>query len=65
MGRPRWHGGAGGGSNPFEGFGGAGGQNITFDFGDMGLGDIFSQFFGGGTRAAVRQEANGKPAAMM
>ena len=42
-------GGAGGGGNPFEGFGGAGGQNVHFDFGDMGVGDIFSQFFGGGT----------------
>jgi len=45
-------GGAAGGSNPFEGFGGfggAGGQNINFDFGDLGLGDIFSSFFGGGT----------------
>ena len=39
---------AGGGfsGNPFEGFGGFGGQNINFDFGG-GLGDIFSQFFGG------------------
>ena len=38
-------GGAGGG-NPFEGFGG--GQNFNFDFGGGDLGDIFSQFFGGG-----------------
>lgn len=39
--------GGGGGGNPFEGFGGFGnGQNVNFDFGD-GLGDIFSQFFGG------------------
>ena len=36
------------GSNPFEGFGGFNGQNINFDFGDGGLGDIFGQFFGGG-----------------
>ncbi len=36
--------GAGAGS-PFEGFGGQG-QNIHFDFGDLGLGDIFSSFFG-------------------
>jgi molecular chaperone DnaJ len=36
----------GGGGNPFEGFGGAQGQ--SFDFGDMGLGDIFNSFFGGG-----------------
>lgn len=34
------------GSN--AGFGGFGnGQNINFDFGDLGLGDIFSSFFGG------------------
>ena len=38
----------GGGGNPFEGFGGGyGGQNVHFDFGDGGLGDIFGQFFGG------------------
>lgn len=36
------------GGNPFEGFGGFQGQNINFDFGDGGLGDIFGQFFGGG-----------------
>ena len=46
-------GGNGGGpaGNPYEGFGGFGGsnsQNINFDFGDGGLGDIFGQFFGGG-----------------
>lgn len=41
-------GGNGGGGNPFEGFSGFGGQNVNFDFGDGGLGDIFSQFFGGG-----------------
>lgn len=38
----------GGGGNPFEGFQGFGGQNVNFDFGDGGLGDIFGQFFGGG-----------------
>src|SRR3990167_2712170 len=32
--------------NPFAGFGGQG-QNINFDFGDLGLGDIFNSFFGG------------------
>ncbi|HUY85403.1 MAG TPA: molecular chaperone DnaJ [Candidatus Dormibacteraeota bacterium] len=43
------HAGVGGnGGNPFAGFGGAGGQNVNFDFGDLGLGDIFSSFFGGG-----------------
>ncbi len=35
----------GGGGNPFGGFNG---QNVNFDFGDGGFGDIFSQFFGGG-----------------
>ncbi len=35
------------GGNPFGGgYGGFNGQNVHFDFGD-GLGDIFSQFFGG------------------
>jgi len=41
----------GAGGNPFgggfNGFGGQG-QNINFDFGDLGLGDIFGSFFGGG-----------------
>jgi len=39
-------GGAGGGGNPFGGQGQ--GQEMHFDFGDLGLGDIFSSFFGGG-----------------
>jgi molecular chaperone DnaJ len=34
--------------NPFSGFGGAGAQDFNFDFGDLGLGDIFGSFFGGG-----------------
>lgn len=44
-------GGASSGSNPFEGFGGFGdgGQEMHFDFGDLGLGDIFGSFFGGGS----------------
>jgi molecular chaperone DnaJ len=46
------HEGVGGaGGNPFGGAGGFqgfGGQNVNFDFGDLGLGDIFSSFFGGG-----------------
>ncbi len=33
------------GGNPFEGFNG---QNVNFDFGDGGFGDIFGSFFGGG-----------------
>src|SRR3989344_2822476 len=32
--------------DPFAGFSGQG-QNVNFDFGDLGLGDIFSSFFGG------------------
>jgi molecular chaperone DnaJ len=44
------HAGIGGnGGSPFGGgYGGGQGQNINFDFGDLGLGDIFSSFFGGG-----------------
>ena len=43
------HAGVGNG-NGYGGFGGFGGgaQNVNFDFGDLGLGDIFSSFFGGG-----------------
>src|ERR1700754_874345 len=34
--------------NPFAGGGfGGQGQNMNFDFGDLGLGDIFGSFFGG------------------
>jgi len=41
--------GSAGGASGFGGydFGGFQSQNISFDFGDMGLGDIFSSFFGG------------------
>lgn len=38
----------------FGGFGGAQGQNINFDFGDLGLGDIFGSFFGGGQQQSRR-----------
>jgi molecular chaperone DnaJ len=42
-------GGATGGAGGFGDFGGFGnGQEMHFDFGDLGLGDIFSSFFGGG-----------------
>jgi molecular chaperone DnaJ len=53
-------GGAGGGGNPYEGFGGFGnGQN--FDFGDLGLGDIFESFFGGGgQRGGAGRQARGR-----
>lgn len=53
----------GGGGNPFEGFsgfGGAQGQNINFDFGDLGLGDIFGSFFGGGRAGGSRQATRGR-----
>jgi molecular chaperone DnaJ len=49
-------GGAAGGGNPFGGGGNPfGGQNVNFDFGDLGLGDIFENFFGGGQRGGQRQ----------
>lgn len=49
--------GGNGGGSPFGGFGGGQGQEVHFDFGDMGLGDIFSSFFGGsgGSQAQQRQ----------
>lgn len=53
-------GGAAGGGNPFEGFGGAGGQNVNFDFGDLGLGDIFESFFGGGGQRGHQRQARGR-----
>ena len=53
------HAGVGGaaGGNPFEGFGQ--GQNVNFDFGDLGLGDIFSSFFGGQPGAGRPRQARG------
>lgn len=45
------NGGGGYGGDPFAGFGGFNGQNVHFDFGDGGLGDIFGQFFGGSQRS--------------
>jgi molecular chaperone DnaJ len=56
-------GGASGGANPFEGFGGFGGgqgQNINFDFGDLGLGDIFGSFFGGGQSQGRPRQNRGR-----
>src|SRR6185312_14708239 len=49
--------GAGGfsGFNGFGGFGGQQGQSVNFDFGDLGLGDIFGSFFGGGGQQQRRQ----------
>lgn len=51
------HAGVGGdpsGGFNYGGFGGQG-QNINFDFGDLGLGDIFGSFFGGGQQQSERQ----------
>lgn len=48
------------GGNPFGGFGGEwSGQNVNFDFGDLGLGDIFGSFFGGGARSGGQRQARG------
>lgn len=45
--------------NPFAGgFGGFDGQNINFDFGDLGFGDIFSSFFGGGGGFSGQQQSS-------
>jgi molecular chaperone DnaJ len=55
------HAGVGGGAagDPFAGFGGQG-QNINFDFGDLGLGDIFGSFFGGGAGQRSQRQARGR-----
>jgi len=50
--------GGGGGGDPFAGFGQ--GQNVNFDFGDLGLGDIFSSFFGGGGGGQTKARARGR-----
>lgn len=47
----------GGGGNPFAGFGGNG-QEVHFDFGDLGLGDIFGSFFGGGQQRSRSKRGN-------
>lgn len=52
-------GGAAGGGNPFEGFGGNG-QGFEFNFGDGGLGDIFGSFFGGGAGSGQRGPRRGR-----
>jgi molecular chaperone DnaJ len=48
-------GGASGSGDPFGGFGNQSGQNVNFDFGDLGLGDIFGSFFGGGQNGGRQQ----------
>lgn len=51
---------SGGGGNPYGGFGGEwAGQNVNFDFGDLGLGDIFGSFFGGGARGGQSRQTRG------
>ena len=53
--------GGGASGNPFEGFGGGfGGQNVNFDFGDGGLGDIFGQFFGGSAASGRNEPRRGR-----
>jgi molecular chaperone DnaJ len=57
--------GAGAGGNPFEGFGGFGGfgggqEEVRFDFGDLGLGDIFGSFFGGGAGGRTNRQNRGR-----
>lgn len=50
-----------GAGGPFGGgFGGAGGQGVHFDFGDMGLGDIFGEFFGGGRSRGQGRQTRGR-----
>lgn len=45
--------------NPFGGgFWGGGGENINFDFGDLGLGDIFGSFFGGQAGGQAGKRSN-------
>jgi molecular chaperone DnaJ len=46
------------GGNPFAGFGGQG-QSVNFDFGDLGLGDIFNSFFGGQAGGRSTRQARG------
>ena len=57
------HAGVGGASgNPFGGGYGGQGQNVNFDFGDLGLGDIFSSFFGGaaGSHGGRQRQTRGR-----
>jgi molecular chaperone DnaJ len=46
------------GGDPFGG--GFGGQNVNFDFGDLGLGDIFENFFGGGGGRQQQRQRRGR-----
>jgi molecular chaperone DnaJ len=51
--------GGNGGGNPYAGFGDQG-QNVNFDFGDLGLGDIFNSFFGGGAGSHNQRQTRGR-----
>lgn len=51
---------AGVGGNGAEGFGGFSGQSMNFDFGDLGLGDIFGSFFGGGMGTRRQRTQRGR-----
>lgn len=53
---------SGGAGNGYGGFGGEwSGQNVNFDFGDLGLGDIFGSFFGGGPASgSQRRQTRGR-----
>ena len=52
--------GGNGGGSPYGGGYGGQSQNINFDFGDLGLGDIFSSFFGGGGQQNQRRQNRGR-----
>jgi molecular chaperone DnaJ len=53
--------GGNGGGSPFGGgFGGQQGQEMHFDFGDLGLGDIFSSFFGGQSTGQRQRTKRGR-----
>ena len=51
---------SGGAYGGFGGFGGAQGQSMNFDFGDLGLGDIFNSFFGGGGGQRNQRPSHGQ-----
>lgn len=51
------HAGVGSSAASDGGFGGFGGQGVHVDFGDLGLGDIFESFFGGGFGGSTRQRS--------
>ncbi|MDB5186111.1 MAG: dnaJ [Candidatus Saccharibacteria bacterium] len=53
--------GGGGAGQGYGGYGGFGqGQEVNFDFGDLGLGDIFESFFGGGGRRTQTRQNRGR-----